>query len=64
MAKELAGKTIVITTTRSANVGELKDLVERAFAATPCKTCTSGGHLIMREVDSVNHDELSTITYG
>jgi hypothetical protein len=50
MSKELAGKTITVTTKRSLNVDEISELIRNVFAATGCPTCTSGGHFVLREV--------------
>jgi hypothetical protein len=53
MANQLAGKTITITTHKDMNVDELSDLIKSAFSATQCRTCTSGGHLILREASEL-----------
>ena len=54
MAKELAGKTISITTHKDMNVDGIVEVVRKAFEATLCRGCTSGGHLILREGQDVS----------
>jgi hypothetical protein len=49
MSAELAGKTITVTTKKSLNVDEIVELVRGVFGATGCRTCTSGGHFVLRE---------------
>jgi hypothetical protein len=63
MAKELAGKTISITTHRDMNVDGIVEVVRKAFEATLCRGCTSGGHLILREGQDVSPTEAeATVT--
>ncbi len=49
MSGSLAGKTITVTTKKSLNTDEMAALVKSVFGATGCRTCTSGGHFILRE---------------
>jgi len=49
MSNELAGKTITVTTKKNLNVDEIVELVRNVFGATGCRTCTSGGHFVLRE---------------
>jgi hypothetical protein len=54
MTKALTGKTITITTHKDANVDEIVELVRSAFSRGPCTTCTSGGHLVVREAEEIS----------
>lgn len=49
MSEPLAGHTITVTTPRSLNTTEIVDLIQKVFSATPCRTCTSGGHFVLRQ---------------
>ncbi|HXA24245.1 MAG TPA: hypothetical protein VNW90_18325 [Acetobacteraceae bacterium] len=49
MPGPLAGQTITVTTNKSMNTDEIANLVKSVFGATGCRTCTSGGHFVLRE---------------
>jgi len=49
MPGSLAGQTITVTTKKSLNTEEMAKLIVDVFGRTGCRTCTSGGHFMLRE---------------
>jgi hypothetical protein len=49
MSGPLAGQTITVTAKKSLNTDEMAKLIVSVFGATGCRTCTSGGHFVLRE---------------
>jgi hypothetical protein len=64
MARELAGKTITITTTKDTTPDEISELIKLAFQATTHPLCYSGAHLLLRQADVVKNDDSSSISIG